>query len=72
MGMFDSLFVNCPHCSKSNELQSKSDKCLLKRYNRYNAPLTIMGDLLGTHTCCHCNKKYKLIMTHAPKFEVIK
>ena len=34
MGMFDSLYVNCPKCKKQLEFQSKSGECLLSVYTK--------------------------------------
>lgn len=37
MGMFDSVYIPCPHCGKNNEFQTKSGDCSLDNYSFYRS-----------------------------------
>lgn len=52
MGMFDSVFANCPSCGTQMEFQSKADACLLRSYRVEEVPLNIAVDLNGEKLCC--------------------
>jgi len=54
MGMFDSLYVECPDCKESIEFQSKAGRCILSSFNLSNAPAIILADLEGQTS--HCQK----------------
>lgn len=47
MGMFDSVYVPCPACTKPVEFQSKAGECSLTIYRLDNAPPEILADLYG-------------------------
>lgn len=65
MGMFDSVWVDCPVCGatgqKAIEFQSKSGVCTLEDYTLDDVPAET---LLGVHPypsrCYTCEKLYKL------------
>lgn len=61
MGMYDSLYVDCPKCGKELEFQSKSGECCMSSYKKGNltpeVAIGINGDLVR---CQFCNKRIKL------------
>jgi hypothetical protein len=60
MGMFDSVFVDCPHCGKKNELQTKNGECILGRYDLVNAPPEVLLGVEGNQTCdTYRNRKWE-------------
>ena len=61
MGMFDSLYVNCPKCKKQLEFQSKSGECLLSLYTKENlTPQVAIGMNRDIVKCKSCGKELKL------------
>ena len=72
MGMFDSVFIPCPKCEKSMEIQSKAGNCSLSVYSLENAPLKILMDIEGEYIFCsnpECDKTFKLILPRQYKVE---
>ena len=62
MGMYDSVMVKCPECSKENEFQSKSGECLLHVYTLENCPDDVLGNV-NRHSpqkCCYCGFNYEV------------
>jgi len=57
MGMFDSLYVDCPKCGKRIEFQSKAGRCHMDEYTLSNCPPHIGGDLIGETRSCECGHK---------------
>jgi len=55
MGMFDSLYIKCPKCSKELEIQSKSGACAMFSYRKSNLPpevaVGINGDIIECEFC---------------------
>lgn len=76
MGMFDSIYVDCPSCGEKEtiELQSKSGPCTLERYTLENAPSEVLS---GVHTdidfdCRSCWKRFKVqVRATERKIEVV-
>lgn len=64
MGMFDSVFVDCPKCRTRQELQSKAGECTLREYDIYGAPLRILADLADNnpHLCDHCRHEIYVVL----------
>lgn len=55
MGMYDSVFGDCPECRASVEFQSKAGNCTLHEYELSSIPTDIAADLDGDiETCKHC------------------
>ena len=54
MGMFDSVFVDCPKCGKMIEFQSKGGDCELRRYHSRSVPPDIALSLDGSKDHCDC------------------
>lgn len=44
MGMYDSIWVNCPNCKKESEFQSKGGDCFLANYTLENCPNDVLKD----------------------------
>jgi len=44
MGMYDSIWVNCPKCNKESEFQSKGGDCYLSNYTLENCPNDVLKD----------------------------
>jgi len=57
MGMFDSVYLRCPHCGNELEFQSKVGKCVLANYSENDCPAEIGKDLAGEVQHCEgCHK----------------
>lgn len=55
MGMYNSLYVQCPQCNHRIEFQSKAGNCSLDRYKLQNCPPEIALDLdRESKECDHC------------------
>jgi hypothetical protein len=54
MGLFDSVYVACPHCSKTVEFQSKEWNCDMTVYSLETAPTAILYDIINYPN--HCEK----------------
>lgn len=54
MGMFDSVWAECPKCHRQVEFQSKAGNCLLEDYTLDKVPLIIADDLVGKSRHCEC------------------
>lgn len=52
MGLFDSLYVDCPHCGTPVEFQSKEWNCDLSVYSLESAPTAILRDAMNWPTRC--------------------
>ena len=62
MGLFDSVYVDCPHCDKKIEHQSKADidPCM-NSFTISDAPAHILRDVLNDpHYCRGCGKWHVL------------
>lgn len=61
MGMFDSVMVPCPKCTKLVEFQSKAGECNLSKYHVNSVPAEIAVDINGdTENCENCGYLIKL------------
>lgn len=75
MGMFDTVWVTCPHCSERTDLQSKSGNCMLDSFELNDAPLSVMGDLVdggGWRQCWRCKGEIKIVANGRPVFTAVK
>ena len=55
MGMFDSVYVECPQCETENEFQTKSGDCLLNKYSLNDCPDDVFADV-NRHSPCTCEE----------------
>lgn len=54
MGLFDSLYVECPNCCGRLEFQSKAGACALAEYTLADCPPRVAADLIGDTRRCEC------------------
>jgi hypothetical protein len=56
MGMFDSLYVDCPNCGTTVEFQSKAGNCSCEDFNITNVPPEIALDCKDdVELCPNCS-----------------
>lgn len=61
MGMFDSVYFDCPNCETSIEHQSKAGRCFLDVYNNNNVPCEIAVDIENEDVFCdNCQETFKI------------
>lgn len=70
MGLFDNFVIDCPHCGKSDVIQTKAmPDPYLETYTNDDLPNEIAVELHGeVMPCNHCQKEYVLIAM--PKYEM--
>lgn len=56
MGMFDSVFAQCPKCGSPLEFQSKAGPCELKRYSVHSVPPEVAQSVDGDCKQCACGE----------------
>ena len=63
MGMFDSVWVNCPRCGEPIDFQSKSGDCSLTDYYLGDdIPELIMADVASQQEICpNCDSLVKVV-----------
>jgi endogenous inhibitor of DNA gyrase (YacG/DUF329 family) len=55
MGMYDSVYVQCPQCGTDLDFQSKAGECRGAIYTLQSAPIAVLSDVLGiTEKCPKC------------------
>jgi len=54
MGMYDSIYANCPKCGEENEFQTKSGDCLCSAYTLENCPKDALADA-NRHSPIKCS-----------------
>ena len=61
MGMYDTVWVNCPKCNEENGFQTKAGECYLANYNLENCPDDAMSNV-NRHSPieCECGCKYEV------------
>lgn len=60
MGLFDTVYINCPYCQEIQEHQTKSGDCMLRTYTIGSAPFHILESVQGIHECYSCHKLYNI------------
>ncbi len=61
MGMYDSLYVECPQCKNELQFQSKSGVCFLEDYHKNDLPPEVAMGMEGDIVRCQfCNNRIKL------------
>lgn len=65
MGMFDTVFLDCPKCKTRQEVQTKAGPCELREYDIYGAPASILGDLTNRSpiTCAQCKHEIFIVIS---------
>jgi len=59
MGMFDTVFIYCPHCSMDTRVQSKAGDCVLNNFDNMKRPMK----------CEHCEGMFTVVMMYSPAEE---
>jgi hypothetical protein len=52
MGMFDTVYMNCPECDETIEFQSKSGECMLRTYSQNSVPPDVFRGIVGDTEWC--------------------
>lgn len=60
MGLFDSVYIACPSCGKTMELQSKSGPCEMARYSANSVPIAVASYAVGDAQCEHCGAEMRI------------
>ena len=63
MGMFDTVSVVCPECTRIVEFQSKAGACCLNEYVKRDVPTEIALDLDGESILCKCGHLVQFFAT---------
>ena len=64
MGMFDTVYAECPKCSELVEFQSKAGVCEFKSYHINSVPPEIASDIVGDYKyCSYCDKAVYLSLS---------
>lgn len=66
MGLYDSVFVNCPKCGAQVEFQTKAGECRLKQYTHISVPSGIAEYLNGSKERCECGARVQLFIQEPP------
>jgi DNA-directed RNA polymerase subunit RPC12/RpoP len=53
MGLFDTVRLICPYCSKDVVVQSKAGDCTLAEHDEDAVPVYIANDILGKAVRCN-------------------
>lgn len=69
MGMFDSVYVNCPNCGEDIEFQSKAGECWCRSYNQNKVPTIVAFDLEGdVEICNHRGTEVEFYIPGSPSY----
>lgn len=68
MGLFDMVFVDCPHCGQPVEFQSKAaERPYMYRFTFEDAPHEVLVDILNSPEHCeHCGGWMALVDPNYP------
>ena len=67
MGLFDSVYVDCPHCGKPVEFQTKADIApYMRRYTLDDAPDYMLHDIINSPEHCGACDQWMVLVD--PKF----
>jgi len=59
MGMFDSVWIECPHCGKAIQEQTKAGDCCCFSYDLNEAPPILKMDISNYPIECYeCGEKF--------------
>lgn len=66
MGMYDSLYVECPKCKAKLEYQSKSGQCCMWNFTKKDLTYEVAGGINGNIVRCQfCNKRIQFTLKPA-------
>ena len=60
MGMFDSVFADCPKCGTELEFQTKGGVCELYKYHCSSVPIGAADGVYRSKTCKSCGAEVSL------------
>lgn len=60
MGMYDTVYAQCPKCMSTLEWQSKAGDCVLEQFNKASVPYKIAKALDGKIKTCSCGVKLSI------------
>lgn len=67
MGLYDSVFFDCPNCGSKVEAQSKVDDCYMQVFSVDAVPLVVAADITdptdGPLMCRNCERTYRPAMS---------
>ena len=75
MGMFDTVYITCPHCEK---LHSEQPKAGDPGFNHYNLGYNLGDDptqdlyMCDIYECENCKESFEVVLVEPPKIEVRK
>lgn len=73
MGMFDRVWIDCPHCGKEIEEQTKEDKCILADYKLDEAPVGLQLAVSDYPIDCYeCDESFMVKTQVISQSKVIK
>lgn len=67
MGMFDTVYFECPACGREHSVQSKAGRCVLEEYTYRSVPAAIADDLDRQEVVCDCGRA---IMLNSPVTDI--
>lgn len=67
MGMFDSVWFECPNCKSRIEAQSKGGDCYLNNYTPDKVPYDVARDA-HIYDPCKCGIKYQVKELPEPSY----
>jgi len=60
MGMYDTVYFNCPSCGATLSEQSKAGACALESHWADDVPRAIAEAINHEHLWCECGKEWKV------------
>lgn len=65
MGLFDTVWMQCPHCHRKTSEQTKNGPCSLNNYELNENMEATLG-VIGDHYCEHCHKLFTVELETRP------
>jgi len=70
MGMYDTVWVNCPQCNEEIDFQSKSGDCSLEYYTLDGCPNDVLQDV-NRHAPIICENCQTKVMVDIPNRKAV-
>lgn len=72
MGLYDSIYLKCPHCGEQEEVQSKAGKCDMEIFDKNSVPVIIAAALQDDDwTCYHCKETFRIKTPYLPATTIL-
>lgn len=69
MGVFDYIYLKCPHCGEQIEEQSKGGNSCQAQYTLENAPVDVIEYIINKEFFCNnCNTRFKIDKVLRPNY----